>query len=240
MNKSYSKKRHIQEANQKLEERILSEYGYYPGYNKDRQAAENWYKQNAHGVNQVLQIGSLLIPFIGPFVSAGIGLADAGIYAKEGKNGEAGVAAFFALLPAIGSVVSKIPGVKQLGQKGMQALAAKLVTKAPLNAVEQGVLTGINLNKELIKQGTNSVVKNMAAKAVAKVTDKATKKAMMDIAKEGLEMKAEDIAMSMVAAKPAYQGAIKGGLPPYRGAIKAGITGSGLTSKPTSIPGVTA
>jgi hypothetical protein len=217
MNRSYSKIRHIQESNQKLEERMISEYGYYPGMDKDREIATNWYKQNAHNVNQVLQIGSAFIPVIGPFISAGIGLVDASMYSNEGKKGEAGVAAFFALLPGIGTVISKIPGVKQLGQKGMQALASKLLTKAPLNAVEQGVISGINLNKELIKQETNSVVKSMASKAVAKVRDKVTQKAIMNLAKDGLEAKAEDVAMNMVAAKPTLGGA-----------IKLGTSGSGM------------
>ena len=206
MNRSYSKIRHIQESNQKLEERMISEYGYYPGMARDAQAAINWYKQNSHEVNQVLQIGTAFIPVVGPFISAGIGLVDASMYSNEGRKGEAGVAAFFALLPGIGSVVSKVPGVKQLGQKGMQALASKLLTKAPLNAVEQGVINGINLNKALIKQETSNVVKSMASKAVAKVRDKATQKVMMNLAKDGLEAKAEDVAMTVAATKPTYRG----------------------------------
>jgi hypothetical protein len=181
----------------------------------------DWYKQNSHEVNQVLQIGTAFIPVIGPFVSAGIGLVDASMYSNEGRKGEAGVTAFFAMLPAIGSVVSKIPGVKQLGQKGMQSLASKLLTKAPLNAVEQGVVSGINLNKALVKQETNNVIKSMASKAVAKVRDKATQKVMMNLAKDGIEAKAEDVAMGVVAAKPTYTGAIKSGT---AGTIKPGGT----------------
>ena len=165
----------------------------------------DYYKENPHLVNQVAQIAALIIPVVGPFVSAGIGLADAATYVKEGKNTEAGVSAFFALLPGIGSVVGKIPGVKQLGQKGMQALATKFLTRAPLNAVEQGVITGINLNKELIKQETNSVVKNMAANAVTKATDSATKRVLKDIAKEGIEISAEEIAMNMASSSPAQK-----------------------------------
>lgn len=207
MNRSYSKIRHIQEANQRLEERVLSEISPWLGVSQsDKQKAykeiSDYYQKNPHVVNQVMQIGALMIPIVGPFISAGIGLADAATYVKEGKKGEAGVAAVFALLPGIGAVVAKIPGVKQLGQKGMQLLATKLLTKAPLNAVEQGVITGINLNKELIKQETNSVVKNMAANAVTKATDSTTKKIMGDIAKEGIEISAEEIAMNMASSSP--------------------------------------
>ena len=70
---------------------LVNEYGWYPGYDKDRQSAENWYKQNAHTVNTVLQIGSAFIPVIGPFISAGIGLADAKKYYDEGDTKTAGL-----------------------------------------------------------------------------------------------------------------------------------------------------
>ena len=225
MNRSYSKIRHIQEANQKLEERLLSEQvkatltpsnqpsNLQPTTNvQSRTINPTKGSQPAdHDLMQIFAIGAAFIPVVGPFISIGIGLADALAYADEGKNGEAGVSAFFALLPGIGSVVSKIPGIKQLGQKGMQALVVKLASKAPLDVVEQGVIKGINLNKELIKQETNSVVKSMASKAVAKVRDKVTQKAIMNLAKDGLEAKAEDVTMNMVAAKPTLGGAIKMG-----------------------------
>jgi hypothetical protein len=107
----------------------------------------------------------------------------------------------------------------------MQALATKFLTKAPLNAVEQSVITGINLNKELVKQETSNVVKNMASKVVAKVRDKATQKAIINLAKDGLEAKAEDVAMNMVAAKPTLGGA-----------IKVGTTGKG-TYNPIAVAG---
>jgi hypothetical protein len=192
MNKSFSKKRHIQEANQRLEERVLSEQmSWYQGYDKDRRMAEDWYKQNAHTVNNVLQIGSLFIPVIGPLVTAGIGLADAAVYAKEGRTTEAGIVAAFSLIPGMASVITKIPGVKQLGQKGMTALATKVLSKTPLNSVEQGVLTGIQANAALIKQEASNTVKNMASRAVAKVADSTTKKSLEHVAKHGLEKGAE-------------------------------------------------
>jgi len=234
MNRSYSKIRHIQESNQKLEERLLSEqsFGYGPGGGmKLSQASEvskamvDYYKENPHLVHQVMQLGALVIPVVGPFISAGVGLADAATYVKEGKNAEAGVTAFFSLLPGIGSLVTKIPGVKQLGQKGMQALASKLLTRAPLSAVEQGVVTGINLNKELVKQETNNLVKSMASNAVSKVRDTTTKKAIMNIAKDGIEVGAEEVAMNMVAAKP-VQGAIKAGTTGKRKFDTLSITGN--------------
>jgi hypothetical protein len=200
MNKSYSKKRHIQESNQKLENRVLSEQmSWYQGYDKDRRMAEDWYKQNAHIVNNVLQIGSLFIPVIGPLITAGIGLADAAVYAKEGRTTEAGIVAAFSLIPGMASVVTKIPGVKQLGQKGMTALATKLLTKKPLNSVEQGVMMGVQANAALIRQEANNTVKNMATRAVVKVTDSTTKESLKHVAKHGLEKGTEHAIAHQVA-----------------------------------------
>jgi len=208
MNTSYSKRRHIQEANQRLEERVLSEQmSWYPGYDKDRKMAEDWYKQNAHTVNNILQIGSLFIPVIGPLVTAGIGLADAAVFAKEGRTTEAGIVAAFSLLPGMASVVSKIPGVSQLGQKGMTALATKVLAKTPLNSVEQSVMTGVQANAALIRQEANNTVRNLATKAIAKVTDANTKKSLEHVAKHGLEKGTEHaiahaVAPTAAAPKP--------------------------------------
>ena len=196
-------------------------FGYGPGgsmslsqASKVQKVMSDYYNENPHYINQIMQFGTAFIPLLGPFISTGIGLADAGIYYKEGKNSEAGVVAFFALLPGIGAVVSKIPGVKQLGQKGMQALASKLFNKAPLNSVEQGVVTGINLNKELIKQETNNVVKNLASKVVTKVEDPAIQKKLLSLSKDGIQMKAENTAMDTfkTSTKPGVFNAVSSSL----------------------------
>jgi hypothetical protein len=79
-----------------------------------------------HTLLTILQIGTAFIPVAGPFISAGIGLADAGLYYKEGDKTTAGVTAAFSMIPFLGPIVSKIPGVKQLGSKGMAALGAKI------------------------------------------------------------------------------------------------------------------
>ena len=213
----------------RIVKRVIEEqsFGYGPGgsmslsqASKVQKVMSDYYNENPHYINQIMQFGTAFIPLLGPFISAGIGLADAGIYYKEGKNSEAGVAAFFALLPGIGTVVLKIPGVKELGQKGMQTLASKLFSQAPLNAVEQGVVGGINLNKELIKQETNNLVKNMASKVVAKIEDPAIQKKLINLSKDGIQMKAENTAMNMAATQP----------------IQAGTTGKG-TYNPLSVTG---
>jgi hypothetical protein len=79
-----------------------------------------------HTVATIFQIGTAFIPFIGPFISAGIGLADAALYYKEGDKNAAGLTAALSMIPFAGKLASKIPGVKQLGAKGMAALSTKI------------------------------------------------------------------------------------------------------------------
>ena len=57
-----------------------------------------------HTLMTVLAIGTAFIPVVGPFISAGIGLADAAMYYKEGDKTSAGVTAAFSMIPFIGKV----------------------------------------------------------------------------------------------------------------------------------------
>jgi hypothetical protein len=103
-----------------------------------------------HILAMVLGIGASFIPVVGPFIAAGIGLADAALYYKEGDNQSAGLTAAFSMLPFVGSVVSKIPGVKQLGAKGMAALSSKLSKGQKLTQLEAEIVNSINKFKQLI------------------------------------------------------------------------------------------
>ena len=139
---------------------LVNEYGWYPGYAKDVEASNNWYKQNAHTVNMVLGIGAAFIPVVGPFISAAIGFADAALYYKEGDTKSAGITAALSMLPYIGSVVSKIPGVKQLGVKGMAALANKLNSGGKnLTKVESEIVSSLSAEKNLVNSELNSASK---------------------------------------------------------------------------------
>jgi hypothetical protein len=185
---------------------VNEQMSYYSGYDKDRQAAEQWYKQNAHTVNTVLQIGTAFIPIIGPFISAGIGLADAGIYYNNGDTKKAGIVAILSLLPGVGSVVSKIPGIAQLGQKGMTALAAKLGTNGALTATETAVVDGLAKNAALVQQESSNLVQKLAQKAVqanakANPIIQNVAKAGINAAKDQVKAKAVTAAYNTVAAR---------------------------------------
>lgn len=129
-------------------------------------SVSNWYKQNIHTVNTVLQIGTAFIPFVGPFISAGIGLADAGIYYKNGDSKKAGLVALLSLLPGVSKVVSEIPAIAQLGQKGMAALAVKLGTNGALTSTETAIVDGLAKNAGMVQQESSNLIQKLAQKAV--------------------------------------------------------------------------
>ena len=126
----------------------------------------NWYKQNAHTVNTVLQIGTAFIPLVGPFISAGIGLADASIYYKNGDTKQAGLVAILSLLPGAITVVSKIPAIAQLGEKGMAALAVKLRTNKALTSIEATIVDGLSKNAGIVQQEVSNLVQKLSQKVV--------------------------------------------------------------------------
>ena len=103
-----------------------------------------------HTIATIFAIGTAFIPVVGPFISAGIGLADAALYYKEGDKQAAGLTAAFSMLPFVGSVVTKIPGVKQLGTKGMAALSSKLSKGQKLTQLETEIVNLINKSKQFI------------------------------------------------------------------------------------------
>lgn len=101
---------------------------YSTNYEKqERQKSENLLNNlDPHTTLTIMQIGTAFIPMVGPFISAGIGALDAALYYKEGDKTSAALVGAFSLLPGVGAIVSKIPGIKQLGTKGMAALAKKI------------------------------------------------------------------------------------------------------------------
>ena len=141
---------------------------YTTDYEKrELKSIENFSKNlDPHMTLTILQIGTLFIPLVGPFISAGIGLGDSYLYYKEGDTKTAGLVAMFSLLPGVGAVVSKIPGLKQLGSKGLSSLAQKIVSNAKLTKLEMEVAEGISKNSALIKQEINTSIKTTAAEAV--------------------------------------------------------------------------
>jgi hypothetical protein len=133
--------------------------GYEKGELKKSETVLN--NLDPHTIATIFAIGAAFIPVVGPFISAGIGLADAALYYKEGDNKAAGLTAAFSMLPFAGKVVSKIPGVKELGAKGMAALASKLSKGVELVGKELSTFKSIAQNADLIKQELTSISRKL-------------------------------------------------------------------------------
>jgi hypothetical protein len=84
---------------------------------------------------------------------------DAAQYYKEGDKTSASLTAIFSMIPFIG----KIPGVKELGNKGMSALASKLSKGVKtFSPAEIKVLNAIKQNESIIKQGLTNASKKIS------------------------------------------------------------------------------
>lgn len=114
--------------------------------------------------HEIALVASLITPFFGPLglaISSGIMLGDAALYAKEGDYLSSGYSAIFALLPGIGAIASKIPGIARLEARGMAALGRRLATsKNPvLNRLELSIIKDMSKYQNLIKQDLNEYFK---------------------------------------------------------------------------------
>jgi hypothetical protein len=167
-----------------------------PPKQKELTAAD---RENMHNLNSVFAIGASFFPVIGPLVAGGAGLEDARQYWEEGDKVSAGVVGAFSLLPFVGQIALKIPGVKQLGQKGMATLAAKIAKGTPItDATELAVINGINSNRSLVQSGLNSQVRTLAQQGASRTTNNATKSQLTRLAKKGAEEVGTEVASNKV------------------------------------------
>lgn len=156
--------------------------------------------KDAHFFLPLLSVATAFIPLIGPFVSAGIGLGDALLYYKEGDTKTAGMMAMFSLLPGVG----KIPGIKQLGEKGMAALALKISKgSSNLTKLEAEVVEAISQNSTLVQQELNTYIQNLAAQGAKTAANPTTAQVLGNIAKQGVKGLAK-AAAPYVATGAAY------------------------------------
>ena len=121
-----------------------------------------FYQKHNHGINTILQIGTSFIPVVGPFISAGIGLADAKQYYDEGHHKEAGIVGVLSLLPGCGQLIGKIPKVAALGEKGMAAIGLKLMGNKALTKIEEDVVISLTKETELVKTALAGRIQQLA------------------------------------------------------------------------------
>lgn len=157
-----------------------------------------------HTMNMLLGIGSSFFGPIGMITAAGIGLADAKQYYDEGDTKTAGMVAMFSFLPGAGQIPKLFPAIRQLGAKGMAALAPKLFPGGgSLSKVESEVVQEISENLPLIQQELNAHVMNLAAQGAKTVTNPTKAQALKNLAKQGVKGLTKAVA-PFVAAGGAY------------------------------------
>lgn len=147
-----------------------------------------------HSQLVIASIATAFIPLIGPFISSGLMLADAALYASEGDTKNAGLNFMFALLPGVGSVIRKIPVIDRLGKKGMQVLSNKLINNTRLSQIESEVINSIKNNKEFIYQELSKYISQTAKNAAKRTKDVVLKNKLSEIAKKGLQYTGKAVA----------------------------------------------
>jgi hypothetical protein len=126
---------------------------------------------NSLDTHEVLLLTGILagfIPVVGPFVSSGIMLADAALYAKEGDNYNAGLAGVFAALPMIGPVARLGTGaIGKLGKAGMAKLGSKVASAAKsgtalkVTPIERAALQSIKNNPKLVTKEADKYLSSL-------------------------------------------------------------------------------
>jgi hypothetical protein len=137
-----------------------------------------------HSFMTVLQIGTAFIPLVGPFISMGIGLADAAMYYNEGDKKTAGLIGVFSMIPGIGGLASKM-GLSSWTAKALGEIGKKISLGSKLSPAEIQVGKKVAeyrnlIQQEIAKVGTKAgvsaakqnVKKRLVKKAVANKTAK--------------------------------------------------------------------
>ena len=107
-----------------------------------------------HTLVDIAAIGAFFIPVVGPFISIGLELANAGWYVAEDDKYMAGLSLAFAIIPGVKLFV-KIPAVKKLGRDGLAKLLKKSASKSgQLTKLEKEAIEQITKNSKWLKLNT--------------------------------------------------------------------------------------
>lgn len=164
--------------------------------NKCKESAE---EQLFDSIMTVAPVLVSFVPIVGPVLGVALGMGESLYLANQGKKEEAGVVAMFSMIPYVGKLVSKIPGVKQLGAKGMIELGKKIANKTPLSTTEKAVANAVQQQKNVITQELNNHVKSVASTQLSKTTDPKKVNLLKKVITGGIEVSAEEAAVSAVS-----------------------------------------
>jgi hypothetical protein len=139
----------------------------YKSIDKSIDKAQEGKPIDPHTLMTILQIGTVFIPVVGPFISAGIGLADAAMYYKEGDKKTAGLIGLFSVIPGIGGLASKM-GLTKWSAKALGQIGKKISLGQKLSPVEIQVANKVAQNNKLIQSEVQKLSKTVIAKNVVK------------------------------------------------------------------------
>jgi uncharacterized protein YlbG (UPF0298 family) len=121
-----------------------------------------------HGLLDVAAFGALAIPLVGPYLSIGIELGNAALYAKEGEDYSAGLSLVFALIPGgfVGKpLLNKIPALRYMTKQELRQLMKKISnpkTVKTLSKTEKELMEQVNKHsKWLILTATKELTKKI-------------------------------------------------------------------------------
>jgi hypothetical protein len=116
-----------------------------------------------HALMTILGIGSAFIPFVGPFIAMGIGIADAKMYYDEGDKKTAALVGILSAIPAIGGLAIKL-GLSQWTAKALGELGKKISLGSKLLPEEMSAAKKIAENKNLILSEINKIKSSFKTK----------------------------------------------------------------------------
>jgi hypothetical protein len=136
-----------------------------------------------HNVLMIASLASAFIPLVGPFISAGIQLADAGMYYQDGNTEMAGMSAMFALIPGAGKLLSKLPILKNINPN----LLTKWKSGKPISKAEAEALDVLGKNISTVRKELGEEIVKQSDELLKKPTlTQSAKTALTNVAKSGL------------------------------------------------------
>jgi hypothetical protein len=125
--------------------------------------------KDKHTILTILQIGTAFIPYVGPFISSGIGLYDAKTYYDEGDKKTAGLVGLFSIIPSIGGLARKM-GLDKWSAKALSEIAKKIsfgkkLLPAEIQVANKVVQYRNLITSEIKKIGENTVTKTVLSKS---------------------------------------------------------------------------
>ncbi len=141
-----------------LSEQSMTGWANYVPQEKQKDVIKGWDGGlSSHNMNTMLGIASVMVPVIGPILTAAIGVGDSLKYFQEGKTKTATIGLLFSLIPLSAKLLRLVPELSQIGLRGSVALVEKLISNSKLVPAETQILKKIATNKNVIETELKSI-----------------------------------------------------------------------------------